>query len=379
MKYKVIVWGTGRVGKSSLIKVINHPDFELVGTYVYSEKKVGKDAGEICGLPETGIKATNSLDEILALEADVVIHVSLPSGTDDTFQMDSEVRALLESGKNVISTCGFRFLPYGPPKRVNDFVAACEKGRATLYGTGENPGFFFERFATSATSLCQDIEHITLEESSDCSHWVIVNNPAANMMQFGIPPEDYDLNSPLRSWYDREFGETLAAAAEVLNLDVEGYDSKLEIAAAHEDIKIPGGTVKKGTVSAQRYSQFAYVAGKPFLTFRSHWVLTKNVPEFGCDKMDFWKNDDAWRILIEGKPSFEVTLNLTLSLDPVKYEGEEFYPDGQHPMFLITSSTAVNAIPYVCAAKPGLMRNVVMGNWSPKLRHPGFEPPVLDI
>jgi hypothetical protein len=40
---------------------------ELVGVYVYGRDKVGKDAGEI---------ATDEVEVILALEADVVIHAA---------------------------------------------------------------------------------------------------------------------------------------------------------------------------------------------------------------------------------------------------------------------------------------------------------------
>ncbi len=42
MKYKVIQWATGAMGKSCLRAIIDHPDLELVGLYVYNDSKTGK-------------------------------------------------------------------------------------------------------------------------------------------------------------------------------------------------------------------------------------------------------------------------------------------------------------------------------------------------
>jgi hypothetical protein len=44
---------------------------ELVGVYVHSEAKEGRDAGELCGLPPFGITATRNIDTIIAPKPDV--------------------------------------------------------------------------------------------------------------------------------------------------------------------------------------------------------------------------------------------------------------------------------------------------------------------
>ncbi|MCJ7670551.1 MAG: dihydrodipicolinate reductase, partial [Acidimicrobiia bacterium] len=68
--YRVVQWATGNIGTKSLRAVIDHPGLELVGLHVHSADKVGKDAGELCGAGTTGVVATSSIDEILALRAD---------------------------------------------------------------------------------------------------------------------------------------------------------------------------------------------------------------------------------------------------------------------------------------------------------------------
>jgi hypothetical protein len=65
---RVIQWATGPVGSVQLAEVIDNPEFDLVGLFVYSPDKVGVDAGALVGRPDTGIVATDDKAAILALE-----------------------------------------------------------------------------------------------------------------------------------------------------------------------------------------------------------------------------------------------------------------------------------------------------------------------
>lgn len=138
MSYKVIQWATGEVGSLCLKEILRRPDLELVGLRVYNPDKNGRDAGELVGLPTTGVKATTNRDEILALDADCVIHSPL---SQSMAELDDDVTALLASGKNVISTAAY----YAPEFRGADIVTrleqACKAGSATLLGTGVEPEF----------------------------------------------------------------------------------------------------------------------------------------------------------------------------------------------------------------------------------------------
>ena len=43
--YRVVQWATGMVGAAAMRSVIEHPQMSLVGVYVHSEAKAGRDAG----------------------------------------------------------------------------------------------------------------------------------------------------------------------------------------------------------------------------------------------------------------------------------------------------------------------------------------------
>jgi hypothetical protein len=59
MTLKVIVWGTGNVGRPAIRAVLSHSQLELVGVIVASKDKVGMDAGELAGVGATRVIATD--------------------------------------------------------------------------------------------------------------------------------------------------------------------------------------------------------------------------------------------------------------------------------------------------------------------------------
>jgi Dihydrodipicolinate reductase, N-terminus/short chain dehydrogenase len=75
MTIRVVHCGTGLTGREALRAIIGDPRLELVGQYVSTPEKVGKDAGDLCGLAPTGVIATGDLDAVVALGADCLCYV----------------------------------------------------------------------------------------------------------------------------------------------------------------------------------------------------------------------------------------------------------------------------------------------------------------
>src|ERR1700721_3509388 len=72
---RVVVWCTGFVGRMVIPEIVKHPLFELVGVGVSNPDKVGRDVGDICGLPEpVGVLATDDVDALIALKPDALVH-----------------------------------------------------------------------------------------------------------------------------------------------------------------------------------------------------------------------------------------------------------------------------------------------------------------
>jgi len=97
-RYRVAQWATGHTGMHSLRKIIEHPHYDLVGLYVYSDAKAGQDAGGLCGSEPTGVIATREIEDIVAARPDCVLYMPML----DHESIDDMCR-LLESGANIVT------------------------------------------------------------------------------------------------------------------------------------------------------------------------------------------------------------------------------------------------------------------------------------
>src|SRR5574337_450755 len=152
----------------------------VVGAWVHSASKAGRDVGELCGVGTLGVRATNDVEEILAMAADCVLYSPLLP------QLDEVVR-LLESGKNVVTPVGW-FYPFSTPG-VAELEAACRRGGVSLHGTGIHPGGITELLPLTVSSLCRNVRHVRAEEFSDIRVYraeLVVRE----VMLFGKPPAE---------------------------------------------------------------------------------------------------------------------------------------------------------------------------------------------
>ena len=120
---RVIQWATGVTGTMALRHVIGRPDLELVGVRVYDPAKAGTDAGSLCGLPDTGVIATDERDALIQADADVVLYMGKVE--TDTPGCFADVCDLLASGKNVVAT-GSRFIH---PRSLDNSLAELHRRR----------------------------------------------------------------------------------------------------------------------------------------------------------------------------------------------------------------------------------------------------------
>lgn len=354
MKYRVIQWATGGMGKNCLRAIIDHPAMELVGVYVYGKDKEGRDTGEIARRPPTGVRATRSREQILALDADVVIHagrLAPPYGSHD-----ADIIPLLASCKNVISINGYTNPAHWRGQRFEALQAACERGGTTLLAAGLNPGYIGEQLAVAASSVCTALDHLEIVESADCRR---VRNPVYvfDALGFGADPAAVDPNDPAfgpASSLNGMYIETLSAIAAGLGISLEGVVTEHRTWPATQDLQIGAGTIPRGGVSHYRWRWRGISGGRPRLTMTIHWY------------METAHLDDAqpplWRIHIEGQPG------VRMSVDFEKRAGDASQTSAEQ---IAVAGTVINAIPIVCAARPGVMLRPLATPFSETLAHGG--------
>jgi len=331
MTYRVIQWATGLVGQEAIKGVLVHPELELVGCWVHSDEKVGQDVGEICGIGPIGLRATNNIDELCALDADAVVYAPVLASTRDVIR-------LLESGKNVVTPVGWIYP--GDSPGVAALEAACREGHVTLHGTGINPGGITERFPLMLSALCRNINHVRAEEFSDIRNYP-TEMVVREVMLFGKDP-DTAAKSPMVEVLGHGFMQSIDMVAAALGWELDPEKrSTHEMAVATRDLDTPVGVIEKGTVAGQRFTWEGTIDGRTVMTVRVNWLM-------GDDALD-----PPWKL---GEQRFENELDAE---PPVSCTFHGLHPPvvGEHPEIGLIGPAmhCVNAIPYVVQAEPGIM------------------------
>lgn len=331
-KLRVIQWATGNIGLRSLRAVIEHPELELAGLWVHSADKAGQDAGVLCGLPPTGVIATQDARALIATPADCVLY--MPRDTDADM-----LCALLASGKNVSTTRpDFHCPPMMDAPLRQRIEQACEAGQASLYATGSSPGFSTEALLLPLLSLARRLDHLTLDEFADMESR---DSPDLlfNVMGFGEAPRPFD--SHRAAHLKRHFGGSLAQVALASGIAIDHWEAQGELGLATQDIAIAAGTVKAGTVAAQRITVQGMRAGEPVLRFRANWYVGRAIDQ------DWDLRPSGWRVQVAGDTPLDVSIGF-----PVAPEDYAAFTPG------LTAHRAVNAVAALCAAPPGIRTTV---------------------
>jgi len=331
--YRVVQWATGNIGSRSLRGVIEHPDLTLAGLYVYSPDKVGRDAGELSGLGErTGVLATHDIDEILALGADCVLYMPQECNVDD-------VCRLLESGANIVTTRGEFQYPPGLEESLRARIeAACGRGGTSLHGTGSSPGFISEAVPLVLTSIQRRLDSLSIEEYADLSKR---NSPVLlfELMGYGKDPAAFDRGRWAHG--EHSFGPSLRLVADALGLPLDAVQASGEVATARRTTEIAAGTIEAGTVAAQRLRVEGLRGGTPLISFTATWYCTTELDA------EWDLRATGWRLFVAGDAPLDVEMRFAVPLEDMG----EWSPG-------YTANRAVNAVPVVCAAAPGIRTTV---------------------
>lgn len=346
MKPRVVQWATGAMGRTCLRAVLDRPDLELAGVYVYGAGKAGRDAGELVRRPPIGVSASDRIEDILALDADVVIHAARLQPPYDSH--DDDICRLLASGKNVISINGNTFPPRWRAERRRKIEEACAKGGASFMGAGLNPGFAVEKLAAAATGVCLDVKRVSVSETVLC-HEMRSPEYVFDILGFGSAPGAVDPNAdgwPPGETLNDMFEEVVACLADRLGFRLDGVRRDHRMLPATQDLKIGAGAIVKGTVSHLDWRWRGVVSGEPVINLEIAWAME-------LAHLDS-STDDLWRIRIDGAPGVNMSFGLA---GPENYAGKTSLEQ------LAVAGAVVNAIPHVVAAPPGAMETPLSTPW----------------
>ncbi|ONH23899.1 dihydrodipicolinate reductase [Pseudofrankia asymbiotica] len=330
---RVVQWTTGKIAREAVKSIVERPDLDLVGAYAFSVEKVGVDVGELTGLDhQLGITATDDIDALIALRPDCVVYMPLHPDVDHLVR-------LLRAGINVVSTASFiTGRSYGAESRALLDKAATD-GNVTLFGTGVNPGWA-EYIATVASSPCREVSHVQVTESFNIGLWASDANQ--DELGWGRPAGDPGHADEIRA-ATAVFGDAVESIGDQLALPLDDIRCEVQFAHATADCDVPGRTVRRGTVAGLDVHWIGSAAGVDVVETQVRWTVT-------ADLEPAWEIAMAYLVEVRGTPQIKMRIEV-LPADIAAFTLEDASALGS----MITAMPAVNAIPAVVAARPGIV------------------------
>ncbi len=328
--YRVVQWAAGRMGKKAIRDVVEHPRLELVGLYVYSDGKVGQDAGVLAGIDPVGVLATQDIDEIVALQPDCVLYMR------EGFDLDDLTR-LLSSGINVITTRSEFFYASTMDPTIRARVEeACRQGGTSIHATGSSPGYSTTTMPLTLLYPMRRLDELTIDEYADIP--ASVGPDMIRLMGFGTSVVTTEVPAERMGTAFVGYQQSLAALADAIGLPLDGFEVRAEVARATEPHTLSDGyVIEKGTMAAQRVTVAGMRDGRPFMTFRAHWFCTQHLDQG-------WNmGGEGWLFTTRGDAPMRVRVTYGTT-------GEGY----SEQLAGYTATPAVNTIPYIVDAEPGI-------------------------
>ena len=353
---RVVVWSTGGVGSNAIRAIARRPDLDLVGVWVHTAEKVGRDAGELANIGPLNILATDDVDSLIGLEPDCVIYAA--SGPERGAGAVADYERLLAAGINVVTTTSTE-LVY-PPSVDEELRARLERAAwragASLYASGIFPGFASDQLALVASTLSGSIDTIRALEISLNDHY-----PVASVMMDGMGfgrPLDYEPHLSRPGFIPAVWRAPIDLIARGLGVEIEEIRGRLDRAVTERELEVAFGTIPARTCGAVRTVASGVVLGREAIVIEHVIRMARDVaPEWPTSD-----HDATYLIEIEGDPDLQLRLSL----------GEAEGHSAGNSAMAATAMRVVNAVPFVIAADPGLLSSLDLGLTVP--RHPFDQP-----
>jgi 2,4-diaminopentanoate dehydrogenase len=351
--YKVVVWATGGVGKYAIRTIANRPNLELVGAWVHSAQKDGQDVGTLADIDPVGVRATRDKDALLSGDADCVMYAG-PAASRPKEALEDFCR-ILASGKNIVTTSlpGLVYERGSLSDRYLDPIReAARAGSSSMFSSGIEPGFGCDLFPIALMTMSHTVYSVRGIEISNYSQYP-VEFDMREVFGFG-QPLDYQggLKAPgVLRW---GWGAAVTMVADALGVELDEIRETCEFQPTPRRLETACGVIEVGTVGAIWAKCIGVVDGNEV-------IAIEHVDRMADDLALDWPvsraggTDGTWRVLIDGEPSFDGEFEVGFQ------RGENASDQG----LLATGMRAVNAIPWVCDAEPGILDALHMPLTSP--------------
>jgi len=309
--------GLGPLGQKVVRFALQRSGLHYVGAVDPAPDKVGRDLGELCGLKELGVTISKDLATALkGKKADVAIITTVSSVAQQLVQVEEAAKAKLD----IVSTCEELSYCQGTfPETAAKIDAICEAHGVSCVGTGVNPGFLMDYLPCVLTSVCQNVEQITVRRFQDAAQRRI---PFQQKIGAGLTLEQFRHKVSDGTLRHVGLAESVRMIAACVGWKVDNFTESLDPILATERITTGHRMIEPGMARGVEQIGHGWVDGREVITL--HFRAAVGEPE------------SADTVEIRGEPSFKSTI-------PGGINGD-----------IATCAIIVNAVRAIRNAAPGL-------------------------
>ncbi|MEV6781422.1 dihydrodipicolinate reductase [Streptomyces sp. NPDC051098] len=335
-----VVWGTGNVGRAAIRAVDAHPALKLAAVIVHNPDKVGRDAGHLAGLSEElGVSATDDIDTVLAASPRAVVYAA--SGDIRPDEAQADILRAVRAGAVVVTPALYALYDQrNAPRELRDPVlAAITDGGGSLFVSGVDPGWGNDVLPLLISGLGTSVDVIRCQEIFDYSTY---DQPDSVRYLVGMGrPMDYEPLMLAPSIPTMVWGGQIRLMARALGVELDEIRETLDRCPLDSTVSTRTmGDFEAGTQGAVRFEVQGIVEGEAR-------IVIEHVTRIHPSCAPHWPTPPdgagAHRVIIEGRPRIEVTVEAT-------DEGENRSAGGN----ATAVGRLVNAIDWLVEAEPGL-------------------------
>ena len=308
----VAQYGIGPIGAEIARLLLSKPWVRLVAAVDIDPKKIGKDLGDVIGLGrQVGVMVTPEIEG----KPEVVCH----STGSRLREVSAQLKALLERGCHVVSTCEELSFPIDREIRA-ELQQVARRHNATLLGTGVNPGFVMDKLPLTLTAVCQQVTSLDIIRIQNAS---TRREPLQRKVGAGMTVEDFRAAVAAGKIKHMGLRESLLLVGNGLGVEFEQVsDERIEPIVAEREVVTQYLKVAPGQVAGVHQT----IEGRGRINVRLELRMYVGAEDLAAD-----------RVIVRGVPDLEMEIKGGVHGDRA------------------TAAMVVNAIPRVVSARPGVL------------------------
>ncbi len=315
---RVLHLGLGPIGVGIVRQVAARQGFKIVGAVDIDPGKVGRDLGTVAGLSQAlGVRVSEDARKaIRSSKPDVAVLCTSSSLKAVLPQFE----AVLKLKVPIVSTTEELAYPIKAHLRYARLIhELAKKARVAVLGTGVNPGFVMDALPITLTGVCERVEAIHVDRIQDAG---IRRLPFQQKIGAGLSRAQFQAKVDEGTVRHVGLAESIAMIGDALGWKLDKVTDDIRPKIAEADVASEFLSVAAGQVCGIVQDGVGYRNGKPVITL--HMEAYLGAPE----------SYDA--VEITGSPALKMKI-----------------AGGVHGD-IATASIAVNSLPKILLAAPGL-------------------------